>query len=84
MTMATGDGLWGDRVERACFNAGMGAVKKDWKGAQYFSCPNQFLATQNSDHNAMNLGHQMMSYSPTPATPPPAAAKTCIASSPTT
>jgi hypothetical protein len=66
MLMATGDGLWGDRVERACFNAGMGAIKKDWKGVQYFSCPNQFLATQNSDHNAMNLGHQMMSYQPNP------------------
>jgi len=66
MLMATGDGLWGDRVERACFNAGMGAVKKDWKGVQYFSCPNQFLATQTSDHNAMNLGHQMMSYQPNP------------------
>jgi hypothetical protein len=43
MLMATGDGLWGDRVERACFNAGFGAIKKDWKGVQYFSCPNQFL-----------------------------------------
>jgi hypothetical protein len=66
MMMATGNGLWGDRVERACFNAGMGAIKKDWKGVQYFSCPNQFLATQTSDHNAMNLGHQMMSYQPNP------------------
>jgi hypothetical protein len=66
MLMATGDGLWGDRVERACFNAGMGAIKKDWKGLQYFSCPNQFIATQTSDHNAMNQGHQMMSYQPNP------------------
>jgi hypothetical protein len=66
MLMATGDGLWGDRVERACFNAGFGAIKKDWKGVQYFSCPNQFLATQTSDHNAMNRGHQMMSYQPNP------------------
>ncbi len=66
MLMATGDGVWADRVERACFNAGFGAVKKDWKGVQYFSCPNQFLATQTSDHNAMNLGHQMMSYQPNP------------------
>jgi hypothetical protein len=64
--MATGDGLWADRVERACFNAGLGAIKKDWKGVQYFSCPNQFIATQTSDHNAMNLGHQMMSYQPNP------------------
>lgn len=46
--MATGDGSWGDRIERACFNAGMRALKKDWKGLQYFSSPNQFAATQES------------------------------------
>jgi rhamnogalacturonyl hydrolase YesR len=48
LMMATGDGIWGDRIERACFNAGLGAVKKDWRAVQYFSCPNQFLATQTS------------------------------------
>lgn len=66
MLMATGNGLWADRIECACFNAGFGAIKKDWKGLQYFSCPSQFLATQTSDHNAMNRGHQIMSYQPNP------------------
>lgn len=50
LLMATGDGVWADRIERACFNAGMGAIKKDWKAIQYFSCPNQVIATQTSNH----------------------------------
>jgi DUF1680 family protein len=66
MLMATGDGIWADRVERACLNAGFGAIKKDWKALQYFSCPNQFLATVNSDHNAMAHGGRMMAYQPNP------------------
>ncbi|MEO7719696.1 MAG: beta-L-arabinofuranosidase domain-containing protein [Capsulimonas sp.] len=63
---ATGDGVWGDRIERACFNAGPGAIKNDWKALQYFSCPNQFLATLNSDHNVMAHGGHMMAYQPNP------------------
>jgi hypothetical protein len=66
MLMATGDGIWADRVERACLNAGFGAIKKDWKALQYFSCPNQFLATLNSDHNAMEHGGRKMAYQPNP------------------
>jgi hypothetical protein len=50
LLMATGDGIWADRIERACFNAGMGAIKKDWKAIQYFSSPNQVIATQTSNH----------------------------------
>ncbi|MGD0471193.1 MAG: beta-L-arabinofuranosidase domain-containing protein [Terriglobales bacterium] len=50
LLMATGDGIWADRIERACFNAGMGAIRKDWKAVQYFSCPNQVIATQDSSH----------------------------------
>lgn len=46
--MATGDGSYGDRVERALFNAGMGAVRKDWSGMQYISCPNQLHIARNS------------------------------------
>jgi DUF1680 family protein len=64
MLMATGDGVWGDRIERACFNAGFGAIKKDWKAHQYFSCPNQFLATQNSCHAVLAHGKAWMSYRP--------------------
>ena len=50
LLMATGDGRWADRIERACFNAGLGAIRKDWKALQYFSCPNQVIATQDSSH----------------------------------
>lgn len=63
---ATGDAAWADRIERACLNAGMGAIKKDWKALQYFSCPNQFLATMNSDHNVMIHGGRMMAFQPNP------------------
>jgi hypothetical protein len=66
MLMATGDGIWADRVERGCLNGGFGAIKKDWKGLQYFSCPNQFLATLNSNHNVLAPGEQQMSYQPNP------------------
>ncbi|MGA2169487.1 MAG: beta-L-arabinofuranosidase domain-containing protein [Terracidiphilus sp.] len=66
MLMATGDAIWADRVERACFNAAPGAIKNDWKALQYFSCPNQFLATLTSDHNVMEHGGRMMAYQPNP------------------
>ena len=66
LMMATGDGVWGDRIERACFNAAPGAIKSDWKALQYFSCPNQFLATMDSDHNVMEHGGYMMAYQPNP------------------
>jgi DUF1680 family protein len=67
LLMATGDAVWGDRIERACFNAGLGAVKKDWTAVQYFSCPNQVIATQDSCHVAFpewNKG--WMAYRPNP------------------
>lgn len=69
MLQATGDGIWGDRIERACFNAGVGAIKKDWKALQYFSCPNQVLATLTSDHNWPKFkehGMGMMAFQPNP------------------
>ncbi|MGC9990295.1 MAG: beta-L-arabinofuranosidase domain-containing protein [Terriglobales bacterium] len=64
--MATGQAVWADRVERACFNAGMGAIRKDWKALQYFSCPNQFLAKLDSDHNVMAHGGFLMAFQPNP------------------
>ena len=67
--MATGDAAWGDRIERACFNAAPGAIRNDWKAVQYFSCPNQFLATLTSDHNWPKFkehGGGMMAYQPNP------------------
>lgn len=63
---ATGDSVWADRVERAVFNAGLGAIKKDWKAVQYFSCPNQVIATLNSDHGQMEHGGRMMAFQPNP------------------
>jgi hypothetical protein len=66
MLMATGQAVWADRVERACFNAAPGAIRNDWKALQYFSCPNQFLATFDSDHNVMEHGGWKMAYQPNP------------------
>lgn len=77
LLMATGDADYSDRIERATFNAGLGAVKSDWSALQYYSCPNQFLCTSNSDHLAITKGvsskaikeyryMQRMSYRPSP------------------
>jgi hypothetical protein len=67
LLMATGDGIWGDRIERACFNAGFGAIKKDWSGVQYFSCPNQVIATQDSSHVPfVEASKNWMAYNPNP------------------
>lgn len=67
LMMATGDGVWADRIERACFNAGMGAIRKDWKGVQYFSCPNQVIATHDSDHvPGTSSSKPQMAYCPNP------------------
>ena len=66
MLMAGGRTVWADRVERACFNAAPGAIRNDWKALQYFSCPNQLLATLDSDHNVMEHGGRKMAYQPNP------------------
>jgi hypothetical protein len=66
LLMATGNAVWADHIERACFNAGPGAIKSDWKSLQYFSCPNQVIATLNSDHNVMEHGSFLMAYQPNP------------------
>jgi uncharacterized protein len=51
--MATGNAKWADIIERSIFNALPGAVTKDFKQFQYFSCANQILATSTSSHNTM-------------------------------
>jgi len=48
LLMATGESGYGDHIERALFNAGMGAVRKDWTGVQYISCPNQLHIARKS------------------------------------
>lgn len=60
-----GDARFADLIERATFNAGFGAITKDFKALQYFSCVNQFRCTGNSDHNAFNYGSTWMAYRPT-------------------
>ena len=70
LLMATGDGIWGDRIERACFNAAFGAIKKDWRAHQYFSCPNQFLATPESNHAVLKYSDGWMAYRPNGAHDP--------------
>ena len=64
--MATGEAVWADRIERACFNAAPGAIKNDWKALQYMSCPNQVLATLNSDHHRHGWGGDKMAFQPNP------------------
>ena len=39
--MTTGDAVYADAIEKAVFNAGPGAVTKDFKALQYFSSVNQ-------------------------------------------
>ncbi|MGD0796746.1 MAG: beta-L-arabinofuranosidase domain-containing protein [Acidobacteriaceae bacterium] len=48
MLMASGEGQWGDRIERATFNALPGAVTKDFRQLQYFSSANQVLASNTA------------------------------------
>jgi uncharacterized protein len=65
---ATGDGQYGDRIERACFNAHPGATRNDWKGIQYFGSANQFLANLNCDHGTERwFGSRRLAYQPSPA-----------------
>ena len=64
MLLATGQAEWGDRIERACLNAAPGAIRGDFRAIQYFSYPNQALATTNSDrfyggkHAAFKPSHE--------------------------
>ena len=60
--MVTGDATFADRLERAIYNAGFGAVTKDFKAMQYFSCPNQFLCTGSSNHNEYKKAKTWMAY----------------------
>ena len=64
LLMATGDATWADHLEKAIFNAGPGAVSKDFKNLQYYSCVNQVIATGNSDHSKSDNGSARMAYWP--------------------
>ena len=60
----TGEAEWADRLERAIFNAGLGAITKDFKALQYFSSVNQMICTGTSDNNAFKRGKTWMAYRP--------------------
>ena len=62
--MTTGDGQWADRIEKGIFNGGLGSITKDFKSMQYFSCPNQVIATGESNHNRFKHGLTWMAYRP--------------------
>ena len=62
----TGEAAYADKIERACFNAGPGAVTSNFRAVQYFSCPNQVIADKASNHNAYRRGGARMSYRPEP------------------
>ena len=61
----TGQVEWADKIEQAIYNAGMGAITKDFRSLQYFSSVNQFIATGNSNHNLYKHGSTWMAYRPT-------------------
>ena len=63
--MVTGQAEWADKIEKAIYNAGLGAITKDFKSLQYFSSPNQFIATGTSNHNIYKHGSTWMAYRPT-------------------
>ncbi|MEP4095009.1 beta-L-arabinofuranosidase domain-containing protein [Reichenbachiella sp.] len=64
MLQATGDPTYADKIEKAAFNAGPGAVTADYKAMQYFSCPNQVIAGNNSNHNDYMKGNSSMQFAP--------------------
>ena len=61
----TGQARYADAIERCVFNAGLGAVDRDFKSLQYFSNLNQFRAAGDSDHNPLHPGTTWMQYRPT-------------------
>lgn len=64
----TGDAQYADMIERCVFNAGLGAVTKDFKALQYFSNLNQFICRYDSNHNPYAYGTSWAQYRPTHST----------------
>ena len=60
-----GEAEWADKMELAVYNAGLGAITKDFRSLQYFSSLNQFIATGTSNHNIYKHGSTWMAYRPT-------------------
>lgn len=68
LLMATKDGSYADKIERCVFNAGIGSIDEKFKALQYFSCPNQVILDNKSNHNLFFKGDKWMSYRPNPGT----------------
>jgi hypothetical protein len=66
MLMASGDGQWADAIEKVTFNALPGALTKDFRQVQYFSSPNQVLASNTA---CARIAPTRMSYRPAHDTP---------------
>lgn len=62
--MATGNPKYADMIEKAVFNAGPGAMTKDFKQVQYMSADNQVNCTQTSNHNKYSTGNEWLAYRP--------------------
>lgn len=63
--MITGDAKYGDWIENAVFNGGIGCMDDELNNQQYFSCPNQVLCDDTSNHANFYKGEAWMSYTPT-------------------
>lgn len=64
LLQATGEARYADRIEQVIYNALPGSITKDFRALQYFSCPNQVIATGTSNHNLFMRGLNWMSYRP--------------------
>lgn len=66
LLMATGEGVWADKIEKCIFNAGFGAIDDDVRSLQYLSGLNQVICTSTSNHADFFKGHNWMSFRPLP------------------
>lgn len=64
LLQASGDARYADQIEQVIFNALPGSITKDFHALQYFSCPNQVVATSTSNHNLFMRGLNWMSFRP--------------------
>ncbi len=64
LLQVTGEAQYADQIEHIIFNALPGSITKDFRALQYFSCANQVIATNSSNHNLFMRGLNWMSYRP--------------------
>lgn len=62
--MITGDAKYGDWIDNAVFNGGIGCMDDELNNHQYFSCPNQVICDDHSNHVPYYKGEAWMSYTP--------------------